>query len=409
MSIPRPQVLIGLNVVDASLTPFFTLGDPVKGVLGNPTYRLGGGLFDVTDKVRSIRIARGRSRDFSSFPAGEASVTLNNFDRAFDPVFEDSPFYGSIIPRRELQIRSNGELIFSGWIDDWNLFYSKTGESLVDAIASDATAILAKQNLNQFTPTAQLSGARVNSVLSRPEIAWNVGLRNIDAGNATMGTQLVPDKTPVLAYLQSIASSETGSLFVDKEGEVTFKQKYSPSGVDELVVFAQESEVGLPFDNLQVVYGTELLYNEVTASREGGGTAIASAIESQGIYGVRELKIDGLLLSSDEQLIDLVVDYATTYSEPEYRFESLEVKVHKLEEADKNRVLKLDVGDVVQIQFTPNGIPPAITRFVEIIRSDHFVSFDEHIMTLGFKSLETAPFILDDEVFGRLDIATLTK
>ncbi len=399
MSIPRPQVLIGLNVVDTSLTPFFTLGDP----------RLGGGLFDVTNKVRSIRISRGRSRDFSSFPAGEASVTLNNFDRAFDPVFEDSPFYGSIIPRRELQILSNGELIFSGWIDDWNLFYSKTGESLVDAVATDATSILAKQSITGFTPTAQLSGARIDSVLSRPEIAWSASLRNINNGNSTMGTQPVPDKTPVLSYLQNIASSEPGSLFIDKEGEVTFKQKFAPSGVDDLIVFAQDSDTGLPFDNLQVVYGTELLYNEVVASREGGGTAIASAIESQSVYGIRELKIDGLLLSSDEQLIDLVVDYATTYSEPEYRFESLEVKVHKLEPEDKNRVLALDIGKVTQIQFTPNGIPPAITRFVEIIRVDHLVSFDEHIMTLGFKSLETAPFILDDEVFGRLDVATLTK
>lgn len=408
MSIPNPQVLVGLNITDASLTPFFTLGDPVKGVLGNPTFRLGGGLVDITDKVRSIRISRGRSRDFSSFPAGEASVTISNQDRAFDPVYADSPYFGSIIPRRELKILSNNELIFSGWIDDWNLFYSKSGESLVDAIATDATAILAKQSLNAFTPTVQAAGARVEAVLSRPEIAWPVALRNIDTGNATMGNQPVPDRTPVLAYLQDIASSETGSLFVDKEGEITFKGKYSPTGVNDPLIFAQNSGAGYPFDNLQVVFGTELLYNEVIASREGGGTAIASAIDSQATYGLRELKIDGLLLSSDAQLINLVVDYATSYSEPEYRFESLEVKLHKLDTAGKNAVLKLDIGDVVQVQFTPNGIPPAIIRFVEIIRSDHFISFDEHVMTFAFKSLETAPFILDDGIFGRLDVATLT-
>lgn len=408
MSIPTPKVLIGLDVSDSSLTPFFTLGDPVKGVLGNTTYGLGSTLFDVTDKVRSIRISRGRSRDFSSFPAGEASVTLNNLDRAFDPLFEDSPFYGSIIPRRELKIFSNNEIIFSGWIDDWNLFYAKSGESLVDAIATDATAILAKQNLNEFTPTAQLSGTRIDSVLSRPEIAWAPGLRNIEAGDSTMGVQPVADKTSVLAYLQNIASSEPGALFVDKEGEVTFKQRYSPSGTEDPVIFAQDIDTGLPFDNLQVVYGTELLYNEVTASREGGGTAIASAIDSQATYGLRELKIDGLLLSSDEQLVNLVVNYASLYSEPEYRFDTLDVKVHKLETADKNRVLALDIGSICLIQFTPNGIAPAITRYVEIIRVDHSVSFDEHIMTLGFKSVELAPFILDDAIFGRLDIATLT-
>lgn len=409
MAIPNPKVLIGLDVSDSSINPFFTLGDPVKGVLGNQTYRLGSTLFDVTFRVRDIRITRGRSRDFASFPAGEAQIVLNNQDRAFDPLYEDSPFYGSIIPRRELKIFSNDELIFTGWIDDWNLFYNKSGESLVDAIASDATAILAKQNLDEFTPTVQLSGARVNEVLSRPEIDWSTTLRDIDAGVVTVGNQVVPDKAPVLGYLQNIASAETGSLFVNKEGEVDFVAKYHPSGVDDPILFTQDTDEGLPFDNLQVVYGTELLYNEITASREGGGTAIASAIDSQSKYGLRELKIDGLLLSSDEQLIDLVVDYATFYSEPEYRFDSFEVKMHKLDPADQNRVLALDIGSIVEMEFTPNNIPPSIRRYLEVIRVDHYIRLDEHIVTLGFKSVEQAPFILDDGVFGRLDVAVLTK
>ncbi|NBU22809.1 MAG: hypothetical protein EBS38_02700 [Actinobacteria bacterium] len=409
MAIPNPKVLIGLDVSDSTLNPFFTLGDPVKGVLGNQTYPLGSTLFDVTFRVRDIRVTRGRSRDFSSFPAGEAVITLNNQDRAFDPLYEASPFYGSIIPRRELKIFSNDELIFTGWIDDWNLFYNKSGESLVDAIASDATGILAKQNLNAFTPSAQLTGARINEVLSRPEIDWGQFLREIDAGVAQVGTQPVPDKTPVLQYLQNVASAEPGALFINKSGNVEFVQKYAPNGTASPLLFSQNTEEGLPFDNLQVVYGTELLYNEVTISREGGGTAIASALDSQATYGNRELKIDGLLLSTDQQLVDLAVEYATLYSEPEYRFDSFEVKMHKLDPADQNRVLALEIGSIVEIKFTPNDIPPAIDRYLEVIRIDHFIRLDEHIITLGFRSVDTAPFTLDDAVFGRLDTAVLTK
>lgn len=409
MAIPNPKVLIGLDVSDASLTPFFTLGDPVKGVLGNQDYPLGSTLFDVTFRVRDIRITRGRSRDFSNFPAGEATITLNNQDRAFDPLFEASPFFGSIIPRREIKVFSNDEIVYAGWIDDWNLFYSKTGESLVDAIASDATGILAKQNLNGFTPTAQLTGARIDEVLSRPEINWSPNFRKIDEGAVVVGNQPVADKTPVLSYLQNVASAEPGSLFINKSGEVEFVQKYSPNGTAQPILFTQDPDVGLPFDNLQVVYGTELLYNEVTLAREGGGTAIASAIDSQAIYGVRELKIDGLLVNTDSQLVDLAIEYATLYSEPEYRFDSFEVKMHKLDTADQNRVLALDIGSIVEMEFTPNNIPPAIRRYLEVIRIDHYIRLDEHIVTLGFKSIEISPFTLDDVVFGRLDVAALTK
>jgi hypothetical protein len=409
MTIPNPRVLIGLDVADASLTPFFTLGDPVRGVLGNQDWPLGSTLFDVTFRVRDIRITRGRSRDFSSFPAGEATITLNNQDRAFDPLFAASPFFGSIIPRREIKIFSNDVIIYSGWIDDWNLFYSKTGESLVDAIASDATGILAKQNLNAFTPTAELSGTRIDSVLSRPEINWSPGLRSIDTGAVVMGTQPVPDKTPVLSYLQNIASAEPGSLFINRSGEIEFVQKYAPNGTNPPILFSQNIEEGLPFDNLQVVYGTELLYNEVTVSREGGGTAIASALDSQVIYGLRELKIDGLLLNTDPQLVDLAVEYATLYSEPEYRFDSFEVKLHKLTDKAQIEVLSLDIGSIVEMEFTPNGIPPAIRRYLEVLRIDHYIRLDEHIVTLGFKSIEISPFTLDDAVFGRLDVAALTK
>ena len=119
MAIPTPQVRIGLDIADESIGSFFTLGDPEKGVLGNSQYVLAGTvLFDVTDRVRSITVTRGRSRDFADFPAGEVVVTMNNFDRAFDPVYADSPFFGSIVPRRELRVSSNGEDIFRGWIED---------------------------------------------------------------------------------------------------------------------------------------------------------------------------------------------------------------------------------------------------------------------------------------------------
>lgn len=406
MPIPTPEVRIGLDITDESIGSFFTLGDATKGVLGNSTYVLAGTvLFDVTDRVRTITVNRGRSRTFANYPAGEVVVTMNNFDRAFDPIYQDSPFFGSIVPRRELRISSNGIDLFRGWIEDWNLFYSKDGESLVDAIAADATVILAKQTLEEFTPTEQLTGARINEVLSKPEVGWASALRDVDTGQATLGTQVVAENTNALTYMQKVAETEPGSLFVDKTGKVRFIQRNSGYSSTDIVTFNQST--GIPYDNVQVIYGSELLYNEVQGIREGGGTAIASNTDSQDAYGIRQLDISGLLFSTDDQLLDLVVNYAIQYSEPEYRFESFEVKLHKLDTADQNSVLGLELGDAVQIAFTPNGISPAIERFLEVIRINHIIEPDEHIVQLGFRAIDYPPFVLGDSLFGKLGTGVL--
>lgn len=408
MAIPTPEVRIGLDIADSSFAPFFRLGNPEQGVLGNPFWVLGGTiLFDVTDRVKNITISRGRSRDFADFPAGEVTVTMNNQDRAFDPVYINSPFFGSIVPRRELRVASNGVELFRGWIQDWNLFYNKDGDSLVDAVASDATEILANQSIQALTPSEQLSGSRINAILDLPEVSWSATLRDIDEGRATLGTQEIEDNTNALTYLQNVAETEAGSFFIDKTGKVRFRQRNFAYTSDEIVTFSQDPDEGITYDNIQVIYGSELLYNEVQASREGGGTAIASNIDSQDAYGIRELDISGLLFSDDNQLVDLVVNYAIQYSEPEYRFEQFEVKLHKLSEEDQSKVLGLELGDPVSISFTPNGIAPAIERFAEVIRISHTIDPEEHFVELGFRAIDYPPFVLGDTLFGKLGTGVL--
>lgn len=408
MPIPTPEVRIGLDIADESFGSFFTLGDATKGVLGNSSYVLAGTiLFDVTDRVRNITVNRGRSRDFADYPAGQVVVTMNNFDRAFDPLYAGSPFFGSIVPRRELRVSSNGIDLFRGWISDWNLFYSKDGESLVDAIGIDATSILTKQTIGEeVVPTEQTTGARINAILNRADVGWSPALRDIDTGQATLGTQTIADGTNALVYLQKVAETEPGALFIDKTGNVRFIERNTGYSSTDIVTFGQ-SGTAIPFDNLQVVYGSELLYNEVQASREGGGTAIASNLDSQDAYGIRELDISGLLFADDEQLTDLAVNYAIQYSEPEYRFDSFEVRLHKLSATDQDKVLGLEIGDAVSISFTPNGISPAIERFLEVIRINNIIQPDNHIVQLGFRAIDYPPFVLGDSLFGKLGTGVL--
>ncbi len=171
MAVPTPLVEIGFDVTSPT-APFFTLDDVTKGVLDNTSYPLSGAIFyDVTAKVKSISIQRGKNRQLDQYDQGLANVVLNNNDRTFDPEYAASPYFGQIIPKRQIRISSGGVIQFFGLIDDWNLFYNPDGDSTVAAACSDATSSLATQFIATRTNDVQLSGDRINTILSLPELA----------------------------------------------------------------------------------------------------------------------------------------------------------------------------------------------------------------------------------------------
>jgi len=108
------------------------------------------------------------------------------------PLFTSSPYAGNIIPRREIRITTGDKVQYTGWIDDWNLSYLPNGDSVAEAIAYDATSILSGQTLDASTPSEENTGARISAILD--DINWSADLRNIDTGQATLGTAAIAEK-----------------------------------------------------------------------------------------------------------------------------------------------------------------------------------------------------------------------
>lgn len=405
MTAIAPKIELGFDLA-AGVGPFLVLDDPVAGKLDDPEWGLGGTIFyDVTEYVKSVVVSRGRSSLFSNFPAGNATVQFNNHNRYFDPLYTASPFVGNIIPKREIRIWAGTALQFSGWVDDWNLTYAPNGDSLADALAYDATGLLASRTLGSATPSVQTTGQRINTILDNPSVNWSPSLRNIDAGQATLSDFPISDNQNVLAYLQTVASSEPGNLFIGKTGNVVFQDRTKAPTTSDLVYFGG---TGIPFQTLEVVYGSENLYNEIVISRQGGGTATATDLDSAAEYGISNLTINNLLLSTDEQSLELALIYAQQYSQPEYRFNSLEVAMHKLEAAEQEKIANLEIGSICKVTFTPNNIGDPIERFVEVIRLEQTVTPEVHFVNIGFQSLDFASLVLDDAEFGKLDAYSLS-
>jgi hypothetical protein len=400
MAIPVPLVEIGFDIVGFN-APFFTLDDPTKGLLDNTEFPLGGQIFyDVTDKVKSIATRRGKNRQLDEFDAGLANVLFDNNDRTFDPEYALSPYFGQVIPKRAIRISSGGIRVFTGVVDDWNLDYSPGGNSEASAASSDAFTLFNTQTLPAGTATAQTAGERVNAILDLPDVSWPESERDIEIGDIQLGADVFPEDANVLEYLRQVARSEPGNVFMAADGKVVFSDR-NPNSDGSTLTFADDGS-GIPYQGLKVVYGSELLYNEIVLGSQFAGTFIAQDPTSIADYGVLNLTQIDLLTADATYLETLSAYYAIKYSQPEYRFESLDVVLDEVSPADQQTILGLEISDFVTIRFTPNGIPPAIVKIAEVIRIDHDITPEAHVVSIGFATVDKGFWTLSDGIFGRL-------
>jgi hypothetical protein len=327
-------------------------------------------------------------------------VNLNNNSRIFDPLYEDSPFRGQIIPKRAVRVTSNDVIQYEGVIDDWDLSYAPQGNSIASIIASDAFSQFANQTLVAGSAVAETTGERINRVLTNTGVRWPLDRRQIETGKQQIAAGELPAGQAALQYLQTIASSEPGPLFVNKSGSVVFKDR-AAQVVGDTVTFADDG-TGISYQGLSVVYGAELLYNEVEVTRANGGTAVAISTPSQAQFGIQNLTLSNLPLDDDLSAENLATYLITQYAEPEYRFESIDLELENLTTEQQTSILAIELGDFVRVKFTPNNIPPAIDRYAEVIGIQQTVTPSSHRVSLNLASAEYNFFRLSDLVFGRL-------
>ena len=184
---------------------------------------------DISQDVVAVAVTRGKDPQQDTFNASSCSVQLNNESRNYDPDYGPSPYQGKIVPTGQVRIYSNEQIVFTGFITDWNFSYSPSGESIAELVASDAFWNLNNQRLIGYEPIEQSSSSRILSVLTRPEVGgtatWPNAARVISPGVATMGDYEVSDGTNALSYLQEIEKAEPGRLFIDKLGRLVFKSR----------------------------------------------------------------------------------------------------------------------------------------------------------------------------------------
>jgi hypothetical protein len=392
-----PTVRIAFDLSLAGAGNFFTLDDTTKGELDNATFLLAGEVFeDVSNDVRSVSVRRGRSRELTAFTAGQASVVLDNRARLYDPTAgtATSPYGPSILPRKALSIEVGGQALFTGIVEDWDLQFSLDKDAVTIAKGTDGFTLLAGETITAGTATAQGSGARVSDILD--DVDWPIARRRIDTGVASLGADVIAENTTALSYLQTIDVSEGGALFIAKDGVIEFLER--PTSQAAPTVFFRDDGTGVPFSDISLEFGTESLFTQVSVEYVGG-TAVATAGSTVlGNYGLIELNIKTLLADSDEA-DDIADFYLFRYSEPQVRIDQLEVRMNGLSTAQQLQVLNLELGDPVDIVFTPQGVGSPIERVVVVDQIEHNITPADHNVRINFSQTLTG-FTLD---LDRLD------
>lgn len=365
---------------------------------------------DISPYVQNLSISRGRSDQFSSFRAGTCTIVLDNDDRRFDPINEDSPYWDTtlnrsgVTPRRRIQISSGSTALFTGRITDIDVEYDYQLSTVTITAADDFVLLANTFTGAAFTPVEELSGARVSTILDLPEVNYPSTTRSIDTGIAGLGAYQVDANTNAATYLNRVAEAEQGLFFIKADGTLRFTDRVTGSFSSPVATFADDGS-GISYQGLSTIYGQEFLYNRVQVTTETGAVQEADDAVSQTEFGVSTLSLDNMLLSTDAAALTLANKLLGLYKQPEYRFDDLKLMVSAMSAPNRTLVLGLEMGSVISITRTfSTGSPASVTDEYAIERITHQITPDRHIVTLGLYVADLVyPFVLDDAVFGVLD------
>jgi len=391
--------VVEIEFTQSSVTSNFVLDDATRGVLNGTTYVLGGDTWtDVTSRAYRTNIDRGKNQALARYNAGTMSVTLDNEDAIFDPTIPAGtsgyPYAGQIIPGTRVRVTVGTELQFFGVIQDWNFDYPLGGRATATISAADAFVQLANRTLAADTFSSALSSSMLTTVLDQPEVAFDTSLRDIGTGVTTLQTTTVDLGTNVLTFLQLIEASEPGSLFVSKDGFLTFRsRRYNPTYTGAIII--TDDGTSVTPRSIEVEYGSELLYNRATITREGGTTQVYDDTVSQETYGIFAYSASGLLMNSDAVALSMAQYYANTYGEPVFRPRRVIIDMAAQTGSNQGQLQALDIDDLVLISFTPPG-GQLIQRYMNVSGIHHRIAPGTHVIDMDLIDAQEQAMIYGD-------------
>jgi len=144
---------------------------------------------------------------------------------------------------------------------------------------------------------------------------------------------------------------------------------------------------GIPFTDLNVVYGGDQLYNSIKVVGVNA-TATASDTALIDLYGLRSYAQTDNLTTSKNYTTTIANNYLSAYKLPEYRAQAITVSIESLSTANQDRVLAIELRDVVRVCFQPSATGSVVDKYYEVLGLDSNTDAERHAITFRLSSLE---------------------
>jgi hypothetical protein len=163
---------------------------------------------------------------------------------------------------------------------------------------------------------------------------------------------------------------------------------------------------GIPFTDLQVVYASEQLYNQVQVVGVNA-TATVEDTASQSLYGLRGYAQTDNLTTSTTKPALIASAFLGEFRLPEYRASQLTVALESLGSAVQTSVLGLEIRDVVRVCFQPSATGTVVDKYYQILGISSDTDVERDAITFSIASLDNLSIRLDSPYLGVLDTDTL--
>jgi hypothetical protein len=410
-----------LQIETGFIVNAFELDNVTSGVLDNTFFVLDGNTeyANVMADCTKVNVRRGRRDVGDQFSAGTMTFTIQDVDGIFNPFDDNSPYYDTpqskpgLAPMRKVQLirydlSNNAQYLFSGYVVDYNYNFALGGLDTVTVYCADQFYLLSQTYMNEYNVSAELSGARITSVLDLPEVAYPASPRSIATGTVNLGhdaSYTVPAQTNVLQYITQInETAEFGRVFMSRSGTITFQNRIGTT-LSASVADFHDDGTGIKYDGLGITFEANQVINRSVVTGLNGTTSTATNAGSIAEYFTQTSAITNSLLH-EQTAMDAAAAYLL-HPQPEPRFTEVETKFLMLTNAQKDTLATVEIGDTISIKKTfPSGAGTTqLAQDLSVEGIEHYLDY-----STGHRVLySTAPtvivyeLILDNLTYGTLD------
>jgi hypothetical protein len=386
-----------------------------SGVLGvNALADVGSISVDVSNQVDSIKTTRGRTALSDIFQTGTMSLRIIDQNGDFNPMNPASPYYTLLNPMRKVTITAtwNGTTypIFAGYITSYNTTTPRdVGEIVYTTIqAVDGFRLFQNAQITTVptTPAGQTTGTRINKILD--SIGWPTGMRDVDNGQTTVQSDPSTLRTS-LAAMQTVTSTEYGSLYMDGFGNVVFQDRQlTSSSVAGTPVDFNDNGTGISYNNALWKLDDTLVFNKVSITRTGGTAQVASNQDSIDKYFLHSYQEQNLLMETDTEALNNARAFLASRQETSIRCDAVTLDLYTANyDAGITAALDLDFFDPITVTTTQPG-SSSLTKTLQVFGVSHDIKPSNWKTTLTTLEPIIDALILDSTLYGVLGTSTLS-